>query len=112
LNVEHHLLRLQGRSGSGVGSESCSGTNKQGENFVAAGSIERLKKKLPERISEIRGDRSQRQFARDLGVFQQNVHRYESGTTPHADFLIALALCENVSLDWLLLGKGNMRRNR
>ena len=35
---------------------------------------------------------------------------YESGTTPHADFLITLALQENVSLDWLLLGKGRPRR--
>jgi transcriptional regulator with XRE-family HTH domain len=70
----------------------------------------RIKRKLPERIAEIRGDRSQRQFARDLGVFQQNVNRYESGTTPHTDFLIRLAMQENVSLDWLLLGKGRMRR--
>ena len=50
--------------------------------------------------------------ARELGVFQQNVHRYESGSTPHADFLITLALKENISLDWLLLGKGRMRRTR
>ncbi len=79
---------------------------------MAAGVIERHKKKLPERLSQIRGDRSQRQFARELGVFQQNVHRYEGGSTPHADFLITLALKENISLDWLLLGKGKMRRNR
>ncbi len=72
--------------------------------------VERLKRKLPERLAQVRGDRSQRQFARDLGVFQQNVNRYESGTTPHADFLITLALRENVSLDWLLLGKGRPRR--
>ena len=74
--------------------------------------IERLKKKLPERLAQVRGPRSQRQFARELGVFQQNVNRYESGTTPHADFLIQLALKEGVSIDWLLLGKGRMRRSR
>ena len=74
--------------------------------------VERLKKKLPERLAEVRGERSQRQFARELGVFQQNVNRYENGTTPHADFLITLALKEAVSLDWLLLGKGKMKRNR
>ena len=39
--------------------------------------IMRHKKKMGERISEVRGKRSQRQFARDVGVFQQNVHRYE-----------------------------------
>ena len=74
--------------------------------------VERLKRKLPERLAQVRGDRSQRQFARDLGVFQQNVNRYESGTTPHTDFLITLALKEQISVDWLLLGKGKMRRNR
>ena len=74
--------------------------------------IERTKKKLPERLAQVRGDRSQRQFARELGVFQQNVNRYENGTTPHADFLITLAMKEAVSLDWLLLGKGRMKRGR
>ena len=75
-------------------------------------SVERLKKKLPERLAEVRGERSQRQFARELGVFQQNVNRYESGTTPHTDFLIQLAVREGISIDWLLLGKGRMRRGR
>ncbi|HBZ69762.1 MAG TPA: hypothetical protein DEP35_08545 [Deltaproteobacteria bacterium] len=79
---------------------------------MASAAVERLKKQLPKRLAEVRGDRSQRQFARDLGVFQQNVNRYESGTTPHTDFLVTLALKENVSLDWLLLGKGKARRGR
>ena len=70
------------------------------------------KRKLPKRIAAVRGARSQRRFARDLGVFQQNVNRYESGTTPHVNFLITLALKEGISLDWLLLGKGRMRRGR
>jgi transcriptional regulator with XRE-family HTH domain len=72
--------------------------------------VTRIKKKLPDRLSEVRGNRSQRQFARDLGVFQQNVNRYENGTTPHTDFLITLALKEEISLDWLLLGKGRMKK--
>jgi transcriptional regulator with XRE-family HTH domain len=79
---------------------------------MASASIERTKKKLPDRLAEVRGDRSQRQFARELGVFQQNVNRYENGTTPHADFLITLAMKEAISLDWLLLGKGRMKRPR
>jgi transcriptional regulator with XRE-family HTH domain len=73
--------------------------------------IDRMKRKLPERLAQVRGKRSQRQFARDLGVFQQNVNRYENGTTPHTDFLITLAMKENVSVDWLLLGKGRMKRS-
>ena len=79
---------------------------------MAKAAVNRIKKKLPERLAEVRVDRSQRQFARELGVFQQNVNRYENGTTPHADFLITLSTKENVSLDWLLLGKGRMRRSR
>jgi len=79
---------------------------------MATATVERHKKKISERLAQVRGDRSQRQFARDLGVFQQNVNRYESGTTPHADFLIQLAIKERVSLDWLVLGKGRMRRSR
>jgi len=79
---------------------------------MASAQVERLKRKLPDRLAQVRGSRSQRQFARDLGVFQQNVNRYENGTTPHTDFLIQLALKENVSIDWLLLGKGRMRRSR
>ncbi len=80
--------------------------------MATTAAIKRLKKKLPERIAQVRGDRSQRQFARDLGVFQQNVNRYESGSTPHTDFLLTMATKENISLDWLLLGKGRMRRSR
>ena len=79
---------------------------------MSAAAVDRIKRKLPERLGIVRGDRSQRQFARDLGVFQQNVNRYESGTTPHTDFLITLALKEQVSVDWLLLGKGKMKRGR
>ncbi len=79
---------------------------------MALSAVAREKKKLPGRIAQVRDDRSQRQFARDLGVFQQNVNRYESGTTPHSDFLITLALKEKISIDWLLLGKGRMKRNR
>ena len=79
---------------------------------MATASVEKTKKKLPERLAQVRADRSQRQFARELGVFQQNVNRYENGTTPHADFLITLAVKENISLDWLLLGKGKMKRGR
>jgi len=78
---------------------------------MASAPLDRLKRKLPERLALVRGSRSQRQFARDLGVFQQNVNRYESGTTPHTDFLITLALRENISVDWLLLGKGKMKRS-
>ena len=57
---------------------------------MAKAVVERFKRGLPERLAQTRGGRSQQQFARDLGVGRQNVNRYESGTTPHVDFLITL----------------------
>ncbi|MEE8240538.1 MAG: helix-turn-helix domain-containing protein [Nitrospirales bacterium] len=77
---------------------------------VTKATLNRYRSQITARLSQIRGDRSQRIFARELGVFRQNINRYENGTTPHADFLITLALKENVSLDWLLLGRGKPRR--
>jgi transcriptional regulator with XRE-family HTH domain len=74
--------------------------------------LRRMKKNLPYRIAKVRGQRSQRQFARDLGVFQQNINRYEAGTTPHTDFLMTLGTREGVSIDWLLFGKGRMKNGR
>ena len=72
--------------------------------------VESQKGKFARRLAKVRGDRSQRQFARTLGVFQQNVNRYERGATmPHPDFLLRVALREGVSLDWLLLGRGGMK---
>ena len=85
-------------------------TKAQKTTRIPKSSLDRHKRQIPVRLSHIRGNRSQRSFARELGVFQQNVNRYENGTTPHADFLITLALQESVSLDWLLLGKGRPRR--
>ncbi len=79
---------------------------------MASAAVERLKRKLPERLAQVRGDRSQRRFAHDLGVGQQNVNRYERGAMPHTDFFITLALKERISVDWLLLGQGKMRRSR
>lgn len=76
---------------------------------MTSAAVERMKKGLARRLEEVRGDRSQRQFARELGVFQQNINRYESGTTPHTDFLLMLAVKEGISLDWLMLGKGKAR---
>ena len=76
---------------------------------MATAAVERLKRKLPERLATVRADRSQRQFARDLGVFQQNVNRYELGTVPHADFMLALIRVERVNINWLLTGKGPER---
>ncbi|HTO71688.1 MAG TPA: helix-turn-helix domain-containing protein [Myxococcota bacterium] len=85
-------------------------TKKNQSSGVPKALLEKQKKLVPLRLAQVRGNRSQRSFAKELGVFQQNVNRYETGTTPHADFLITLALRENISLDWLLLGKGRSKK--
>ena len=74
--------------------------------------LRKMKKGLTFRLARVRGARSQRRFARDLGVFQQNINRYEAGTTPHTDFLMTLGTKEGVSIDWLLFGKGRMKNHR
>lgn len=85
-------------------------SKKNANSGVPKAVLEKQKKLIPIRLAQVRGGRSQRSFARELGVFQQNVNRYESGTTPHADFLITLAVRENISLDWLLMGKGRSKK--
>ena len=82
----------------------------RGSAMMSKTTIERYKRGIQARIAKVRGRRSQASFARELGVFQQNVNRYENGTTPHADFLIKLAINEGISIDWLLLGRGQARR--
>lgn len=62
------------------------------------------------RLEELKGSRSQRGWARELGIPQQNISRFLSGTTPHLDFLIHLARRERVSLNWLVLGEGKRYR--
>lgn len=71
--------------------------------------VRKMRKGFPDRLAEVQGSRSQRQFAADLKVFQQNVNRYLLGQVPHVDFLVNLATRENISIDWLLLGTGKMK---
>ena len=63
------------------------------------------------RLKVLRGSRSQRAFAKQIGVFQQNLSRYEQphGPAPHVAFLVAVAESERINLNWLILGKGAMR---
>jgi len=69
------------------------------------------RRELHVRLTRAMGSRSQRSWARELGIPAQNISRYLSGgTSPHADFLIYLARHESINLNWLLLGEGRMRR--
>lgn len=61
---------------------------------------------LRHRLIAVRGERSQRKFGMELGVNDQNINRYEAGkSAPHVDFIILVALKEEVDLNWLLLGR-------
>ena len=74
-----------------------------------------MRRNLPERLATVRNSLglSQRAFARRLGVFQQNINRYESGVSlPQAEFLQIIALKESISVDWLVLGRGRMKASR
>ena len=74
-------------------------------------SEEKLAKEIGLRIKEIRGELSQRGFARSLGISNVLVSRYERAeNTPHAAILVLIARTYSVSLDWLLLGQGDTRR--
>lgn len=72
--------------------------------------IQQAIESLPSRLKLLRGDRSQRQFAQDVGELQQNISRWESGQPARLSGLLRLALAERVTLDWLLLGQGDPHR--
>ena len=65
---------------------------------------------IPKRLKQVRGRRSQRAFAAEIGVKQQNYSQWERGANvPSLPGLAAVARHECVSLDWLVFGKGQMR---
>jgi transcriptional regulator with XRE-family HTH domain len=59
---------------------------------------------LKERLRELRGPRSQAEFARFVGIpSQQTYQRYEDGKTmPNAEMLHRIASACDVSVDWLI----------
>lgn len=68
-------------------------------------------KQIPQRLRQVMGQRTQREWGRQLNVPQQTISRYLSdGTTLRLSFLLQLARKEKVNLNWLLLGEGRMRR--
>ena len=56
------------------------------------------------RMQELRGDRSQVEFAELLKTKQQNVSRYETGVLPGVEMLVHIAQKTKCSIDWLLFG--------
>jgi transcriptional regulator with XRE-family HTH domain len=63
-----------------------------------------------ERLKLAIGDEAINAFAKKAGVGESLIRNYiKRGTTPGLDKVIVLAETANVSLDWLILGKGEMR---
>ena len=66
-------------------------------------------KALGRRLRELRGfDLTQEQMARDLGISQSQLSKYERGSAaPPADVLFFMKKRFQVSIDWLLTGEGS-----
>jgi len=68
-------------------------------------------KALGRRLRELRGfDLTQEEFARELGISQSQLSKYERGVAaPPADILFLVKRRFRVSIDWLLTGEGERR---
>lgn len=65
---------------------------------------------VPARLQVLIGNRSKAEFARQCGVPESSVRQWVDGTSlPSAEKLIAIANATGVSIDWLLLGKGQQK---
>ena len=66
------------------------------------------------RLRELRGfDLHQDQVAKDLGISQSQLSKYERGVVaPPADVLFRIKQRFRVSIDWLLTGEGAKDSNR
>ena len=58
------------------------------------------------RIRQLRGQTSQEEFAKELGISQAQLSKYElAQTAPPLGVLITLRELRGMSVDWLLTGK-------
>lgn len=63
---------------------------------------------VAERLIALRGTKSRRSFAEELGTKESTLRNYEQGVTqPTADFLRDICKNLRVSPHWLLLGEGS-----
>ena len=68
--------------------------------------MESFSKSFSESLKRLRGDRSQAEFARFLGIEHQATYqRYEAGRIPDGDVLYQMATRLGITMEDLLLGK-------
>ena len=60
---------------------------------------------VAKRIALLRGQKTLTQFAKEHQTTPQNIHRYEKGRNPSADFLTSLA-SKGININWVLTGQG------
>ena len=63
---------------------------------------------IADRIAILRGQKTLNEFARENQTTPQNIHRYEKGRNPSADFLTSLA-SQGININWVLTGEGPVR---
>ncbi|MGG5949797.1 helix-turn-helix domain-containing protein [Salmonella enterica] len=72
--------------------------------------VEEGKESIQDRIKHLIGNRSMRQTAIAWGLSYSTLNNYfEKGTTPGLKVVKDICLAEDVSLEWLVLGKGSPR---
>ncbi len=83
--------------------------NRHDQDKLEPPSPQQLQSEISARIKEIRGKRSLRDFAEQLGIHYNSQRRYEAtgddARDPPLPYLIGLAKKEQVSLAWLLTGQ-------
>ena len=66
---------------------------------------------IGERIRQVRGSTSRKDFAPELSIHVTTLQRYEDGErSPDAEFLSRLCRWKSIRADWLLTGEGPMSR--
>ena len=63
-------------------------------------------------VMKARGIHKQFALAIDLGIDQSTLSRWSNGATLSAENAIKLSMALDVSLDWLLLGRGHMEQHK
>lgn len=63
---------------------------------------------ITERLKQLRGKKTLVEFARENHTSPQNIHNYERGRMPSADFLTSLA-SQGININWVLTGEGPVR---
>ena len=64
---------------------------------------------IAERIRVLRGDKTQKEFAKAINIKHQYISNYENNiVNPTTDFYIKVAKALKVNINWLLLGEGEI----